>query len=331
MNDPLDFLAIGDTTTDAFIRIAQAHVHQNAAEPDAELCLINGAKIPYEFVKVVPAVGNSANAAVAASRLGLRSALLADVGDDDHGREDIEALRQNGVDTQFIRVHAGKSSNYHYVLWHKAERTILIKHEEFPYALPAIEEPRWIYFSSVGEHSLPYHAEIARYLSAHPGVRFAFQPGTFQIKLGYETLKDLYARTEVFFCNKEEAELILHIQSDNAGELAQEMSKRGPKISVVTDGPNGAYVFDGSATWFMPPYPDPAPPYERTGAGDAFASTFTSALALGLGVEDALRWGPVNSMSVVQKIGAQEGLLVREELERYLAQAPADYRPQKLT
>lgn len=330
MNDPLDFLAIGDTTTDAFIRIAQAHVHQNAAEPDAELCLINGAKIPYEFVKVVPAVGNSANAAVAAARLGLRSALLSDVGDDDHGREDIESLRQNGVDTRFVRVHADKSSNYHYVLWHKAERTILIKHEEFPYALPDVGEPRWMYFSSVGEHSLPYHAEIARYLGLHPGIRFAFQPGTFQIKLGHETLKDLYARTEVFFCNKEEAELILQMKSGNAGELAREMSKRGPKISVVTDGPKGASVFDGSTTWFMPPYPDPAPPYERTGAGDAFASTFTSALALGLSVEDALRWGPVNSMSVVQKIGAQEGLLTRGVLEQYLAQAPADYRPQKL-
>ena len=39
-------------------------------------------------------------------------------------------------------------------------------------------------------------------------------------------------------------------------------------------------------------------------------------------------WGPVNSMSVVQQIGARAGLLTRERLEEYLAKAPEDYRPQ---
>ncbi len=108
------------------------------------------------------------------------------------------------------------------------------------------------------------------------------------------------------------------------------MRERGPQIAVVTDGPRGAYAFDGEAVWFAPPYPDPAPPYERTGAGDAFASTFTSALALGKSVDEALMWGPINSMSVVQKIGAQEGLLPREQLEEFLSNAPEDYRPQKV-
>ena len=80
----------------------------------------------------------------------------------------------------------------------------------------------------------------------------------------------------------------------------------------------------------MPIYPDPAPPFERTGAGDAFSSTFTVALALGLKVEEALRWGPINSMSVVQKVGAREGLLRREQLEKFLQEAPADYFPKEI-
>ena len=87
---------------------------------------------------------------------------------------------------------------------------------------------------------------------------------------------------------------------------------------------------DGKNTYFMPTYPDEKPPYERTGAGDAFSSTFVSALALGKTPLEALLWGPVNSMSVVQYIGAQEGLLSREKLEKYLKTAPENYRPQKL-
>jgi sugar/nucleoside kinase (ribokinase family) len=72
-------------------------------------------------------------------------------------------------------------------------------------------------------------------------------------------------------------------------------------------------------------YPDPKPPYDRTGAGDAMTSTVVIALALGKTLREALAWGPINSMSVVQEIGAQKGLLSRKKLEQYLADAPAGY------
>jgi hypothetical protein len=45
---------------------------------------------------------------------------------------------------------------------------------------------------------------------------------------------------------------------------------------------------------------------------------------------EALAWGPINSMSVVQKVGAQEGLLTLEKLEEYLKNAPADYKAKKI-
>jgi ribokinase len=81
----------------------------------------------------------------------------------------------------------------------------------------------------------------------------------------------------------------------------------------------------------MPMYPDPAAPVDRTGAGDAFASTFTAAIALGLSPQEALAWGPINSMSVVQYIGAQKGLLTRAQLEEYLAHAPAEYKAAQIS
>ncbi|MDP2665034.1 MAG: PfkB family carbohydrate kinase, partial [bacterium] len=74
-----------------------------------------------------------------------------------------------------------------------------------------------------------------------------------------------------------------------------------------------------------PMYPDPKPPENRTGAGDAMTSTFVIALALGKSLSEALLWGPVNSMSVVQHVGAQKGLLTRAALLKYLADAPSSY------
>ena len=326
-----DFVAIGDTVTDAFIRIQDANVHCNVNKEKCELCMRFGDKIPFEFVKILPAVGNSANASVAAARLGLSSALVSDIGDDYHGKECLEALKKSNVDTDFIRVHKDMKTNYHYVLWYEDDRTILIKHEEYGYdGVPDIDSPRWIYLSSLGENSHMFHIHIIKFLRDHPEISLAFQPGTFQMKMGYEKLADLYALTKVFICNKSEAQRILQTKEDDIKKLLSEVAKLGPKIVLITDGPAGAYAYDGKEFWFMPPYPDPKPPYERTGAGDAFSSTFVSALALGKSVEEALMWAPINSMSVVQYIGAQEGLLTREKLEKYLAEAPTDYKPKKI-
>lgn len=333
MEQTLDFVAIGDTVVDAFIRLKQEEAHTNCRiDTNAcEICMAFGTKIPYEFVEVVYAVGNSANAAVSASRLGLKSALISNLGKDSDGDKSMESLKNNSVDLRYMRMHEGMKTNYHYVLWYGDERTILIKHEDFPYTLPLeTPGPRWLYLSSLNDKSLPFHHEIAKYLAEHPETKLAFQPGTFQIKLGRETLADLYNHTEVFFCNVEEARTILRTNEPEPKNLARLMSALGPKISVITDGPKGAYVFDGTDVWYMPVYPDPKPPYDRTGAGDSFASTFISALAHGLTPSQAIAWAPINSMSVVQKVGAQEGLLTRAELEKYLAEAPENYRAVKL-
>jgi sugar/nucleoside kinase (ribokinase family) len=97
---------------------------------------------------------------------------------------------------------------------------------------------------------------------------------------------------------------------------------------VITDGPDGAYASDGETRLKMPLYPDPEPPKERTGAGDAFASTFVGALIKGNNLEGALQWAPINSMNVVQHVGAQDGLLSQEKLEEYLQNSPDWYRPE---
>ncbi len=330
MKNSHDFISVGDTVTDAFIRLKDAAVNCDINRERCMICMRFKDKIPYEEVYIVPAVGNSANASVAASRLGLKTALVSNIGDDYFGKECLDALNKEGVDTKFIKVHRDQKTNYHYVLWYEDDRTILIKHEEYKYELPDIGAPRWIYFSSLAGNSLSFHKKVEDYLYANPEVKLAFQPGTFQIKIGREALKKIYERADAFFCNKEEAQKILRTDETDIKKLLQMMHGVGPKIVVITDGKNGAYAFDGETAWSMRIYPDPKPPYERTGAGDAFSSTFAAALCVGKDVPEALLWAPVNSMSVVQYVGAREGLLTREKLEEYLAKAPEDYKPEKI-
>ncbi len=328
----IDFLAIGDIVTEPFIRLKDAEATCDLDQENCKLCLRFGDKVPYESVEVMRGVGNSANAAVSAARLGVNSYLLSYVGDDEIGKGNLEELQlpKNNVHTDLIQTVPGMASNYHYVLWYDVERTILVKHTEFPYSLPKnLPTPKWIYLSSLASNSTPFHLEIAEYLKTHPEVKLAFQPGTFQMKLGVDTLKDIYIHTELFFCNVEEAERIL---GKNEGHdkivLMKDLQALGPKIIIMTDGIKGAYAYDGTDAWFMPIYPHE--PFERTGAGDAFSSTLTTALAKGLSLQEALLWAPINAMSVTLQVGAQKGLLTETEIKEYLAKAPIDYKLKKI-
>ncbi|MDN5275696.1 MAG: putative Ribokinase [Candidatus Saccharibacteria bacterium] len=326
-------LSIGDIFTDAFIKLREDKARIDT-DPDGSkrLSLPFGSKPPYDSVEIVQAVGPSPNAAVAFSRLGLRSSLMAFLGDDQPGKESLEYLKSELVSTDSVSVEEGQKSNYYYVLRYGADRTILVKNEEYSYTWrePA-QVPDWIYLSLISDKAWPLHEDLLRYLEAHPSVKLAFQPGTFHFEWGKEKLKDLYGRSEVVVMNREEAVDVTGVSYDSVKELLGALRALGPKIVVMTDGPNGSYAHYEDTFVTVPNYPDPAPPYDRTGAGDAFASTFVAAVALGETVENALTWSPINSMSVVQKLGAQAGLLSAEKIREYLASAPDDYHPKELT
>ena len=327
---PLDIVAIGDIATDAFIRLEKADVHCKINTSDCEICMPFGDKIPFEYVKVIKAVGNSANAAVSSARLGLNVALITNIGDDQNGKDSLVELHKNNVSTSYIKINKGKPTNYHFVLWYGADRTILVKHTDYEYVLPKFTEPKWIYLSSLSSTTFPYHMAIADYLDTHPNVRLAFQPGTFQMKLGLQELKRIYQHTDVFIVNLEESQKILSSTSRDIKVLLKGLADQGPHLVLITDQANGAYMFDGEHYYFMPIYPDPKPPLERTGCGDAFASTFMSALCMGKSPLEALTWAPVNPMSVAQFVGAQEGLLTHQQLEWWLERAPADYKVKEI-
>src|SRR3990167_2611206 len=330
---PLDVLSVGDVVTDAFIKLLDDQARVEKTDDEPRLSMVYGAKVPFDHTEVVPAVGNCGNASVAIAKLGLRSGLVANVGADNWGREILTTLQAAKVDTRFVHINTGKKSNYHYVLWYREDRTILIKHEQYNYHWPhfrVIDIPRWIYFSSISEHALEYHDQLAAWLEGNSPVKLAFQPGTFQIDAGTKRLQKIYEKAEDLAVNRDEAAEITKTDRDNLPKLFDKLHSLGPKIVLISDGHAGAYASDGSTRWKMPIYPDPKPPYERTGAGDAFTSTFVAALAKGADIQTALLWAPINAMSVVQKVGAQAGLLDEREIDHYLRSAPPGYHPERL-
>lgn len=321
-----DLISIGDNATDAFIRLSEAELNCQIDKPECKICMKFASKIPYESVTEIPAGGNSSNVAMGASKLGLKTAYVSNLGADDHGEKTLVKLSEAGIDTTWVKKNTGVPTNYNYVLWYADDRTILVKHENYENVWPTdIPPPTWLYLSSISDHDFSLHNQITEWLNVHPETKLAFSPGTWQLKAGSEKLKALYARTEILFCNKQEALSLLRDQTLSEPkvwspkELAQQIKQLGPKTVVITDGENGASVLDDNNNFYQIPINNTfGPAIERTGAGDAFASAYLAATIANLPADQALAWGATNSASVVTQIGPHEGLLTRAQIEEKL-------------
>ncbi|MFA5736981.1 MAG: carbohydrate kinase family protein [Candidatus Paceibacterota bacterium] len=315
-----NLLVIGDTSIDAFIRLKEAELHCDISREECKICLKFASKIPYESITEVPAGGNSANVALGSAKLNLTTTYLTNIGYDDNGQKILTKLKKAGINPDLIKVHANLNTNYNYVLWYADDRTILVHHENYPYKLPSLPKTNWVYLTSLGENSLELHQELVDQLDKNPDTKLAFSPGTMQIRVGHQELKEIYKRTEIFFANKQEVMKILETDKEEVAWLANKIKDLGPQIVVITDGNQGSFALDSSNLWHSPIFPTENNLLERTGAGDAFASAFLAAIIENLSVPEALAWGAVNSASVVQKIGPHEGLLSSDEIKRQLSQ-----------
>ncbi len=314
-----DVIAIGDTTQDIFLKMHDASLQCGADGANCKICFDYADKIAVEQKTDVPAVGNAANHAIGIARLGLRATLYTVVGDDDQGHKAAEVLKTNNVDTGYVVFDKHNGTNLSIVINYKAERTIFVYHEPRDYQLPQLPPPGWIYLTSAsGKGVQALHEQVLGYLDKNPAVKLAFNPGTHQIRLGKDELLPLLKRTSLLFLNREESVAILEAKHNDVRELIAGFKAVGVQEMVLTDGPAGGYASDRSKIWYVGIFAGPV--IERTGAGDSFGSGFLGAIVKGKDVPTAMQWGNANSTSVVQYIGAREGLLTPEAVEKMIAE-----------
>src|SRR3989344_2131752 len=319
----LDLLTIGDASIDVFLTPAES---ESLCRIDTKECYIAfsyGDKIPVRSLEFSVG-GNAANNSVGVARLGVNVGLVLTLGDDIVGNMIIEKLRAEGVDLTYVIQQPGTSSNYSTVVNYSGERTIFTYHAprsyEFPVQLPVTP---WVYLTSLGETFRPFYNHFADWIKKNPSIKLAFNPGTWQVKAPIDQIQDILAATYLIFVNREEAEKLTGVDTsgDKEKDLLIALSKLGPKICVITDGPNGVFVYDSTTQKFLKMGILPVDAYERTGAGDAFGSGVLGAIIKGKILEEALVWGTVNSASVIGSVGPQRGLLKNEEMDEWMERA----------
>lgn len=324
-----DILSLGPARMDLFIELPEDEVNE-VCSIDMKRCMIElgfGEKIAVSGMSFAVG-GNTGNNAVGLARLGLKAAMVGTMGDGWSDKEAFNILEKEGVDMGYVKKDPGKFG-FGAVISYQGERTILSYYPDSASEFPEVPDldAEWIYLTTAGENYQDFYEKAVSWAEGK-GAKIAFNPGTRQLKAGKEKLDFVLRNTNVLFLNREEGARLIDASVENIKPILTGLSSLGPKIVVITDGPAGTYLFDGSRFLYMPIIE--APVVERTGAGDAFGSGFLGAFIRGKSVEECLRWGTVNSASVLGFIGPQKGLLTQEGITEWLKKAegivPTDYQ-----
>lgn len=323
-----DCISIGSATQDVFVFSQGTQIHrlQTIDGEQAFLAFEYGAKVKVDemFISVG---GGAVNTAIAMARLGLRTAIICETGDDDAACRICAALQESGVDTSMVVRNPHISTGYSVIITgFDGDRTVLVhrgastdlSRREIDWE--RVAQTRWIYLGSMVGASAQLWDDIAAF-ATEKKVRLAINPGSAQYERGLSGMAPVLAVTDVIFVNRAEAYRLADVELKRGDQDEREAMRRlhgaGCKLVVMTAGRYGAHAFDGQQFYFCPAREVKV--VSNLGAGDAFASACLAALHRGVGIETALCAGSLNAAGVVAHMGATTGLLSWEQIQAGLS------------
>ena len=319
-----DVITIGTATRDVFVRGASfkvlkdpVHLKKIGFKTGEAECLALGSKIEIEK-PVLTLGGGAANAAVTFSRQGFRTAALVKIGNDEIGKEVIAALKQEKI-KPLAAIDEKIGTAYSTILLAPGgERTVLVyrgassdfREKEIPMRKLKC---RWAYISP-GTISIPLTQNVVSHLKKI-GAKVAMNLSKHYLDAGVAKLRQILRSLDVVVVNREEASYLTGIDYGKEKAIFGKFDELVPGIAVMTDGRNGASISDGKYIYRAGIFPEKEL-IDRTGAGDAFGSGFVAGMMRKRDVCFALRLAAANSTSVVEQVGAEEGILRKEDFKK---------------
>lgn len=270
--------------------------------------------------------GGASNTAVCMARLGLKVSAIISIGDDLRGDGVIKNLKNNKVGIGLVQRHRNIETGFSFLLEGQGNEHIVFSNRAANselritnYELRTINQAEWLYITSLPDGWRDILDEIFK-----SSAKTIWNPGYIQIKAGYKALRKYLIRTSILSLNKKEAmELVFssgqHKDSDSeyfndSKNLLKVIKDWGVEIVLITDGRNGADVYDGKIFYHQPIIKN-RKNINTTGAGDAFGSTFVAGLKIFKGdIQKSMWLAAKNTSSIVAHHGAQVGLLTKQEI-----------------
>jgi sugar/nucleoside kinase (ribokinase family) len=289
--------------------------------------------------------GGAVNSAISFSKMGFDVEAFFKIADDQAGEFIINMLHSYNIKTNNVIISPQGSTGHSFILPHPQGNrpllayrgvNLLLQKEELPQE--SIAQVDQLYITSLSGNASSVLTSLVN-LAKKYNKRVAVNPGTSQLSSNVQLLRSALSFIDILVLNSYEAQLLMgsvitniiektnvpHLLHHPMGKLSNcfslfnfflDIHSQGPSIIVVTNGAEGVYVSNGTTIFFHPSIKTKA--VSTVGAGDAFSSTFVSYLLYNHTIEDALRAGVINSASVVSYVGAQGGLLNKEQLDNKL-------------
>ncbi len=320
-----DIITIGTATRDGFFEgINFLKIKDSRFRVGEGICLPFGSKV--EVPKVTFTTGGvGTNTAATFSRQELKTAVICRVGLDVSGEEIIRGLTRDKINTSFVQKDNDTPTAYSVIfLTESGERTIL----SYKGAGEKLSEKeilwrklrtKWFFIGSLGgnEKLLKDFFSFAK----KNKIKVAGNPGSRELEI-LKAEPSLLNYYDVFIVNQEEASYLTGIPYQQEKSVFQKLDQWVNGIVVMTKGPKGLIVSNGEVIWQAGTFKE-RKIADRTGAGDSLGSGFVAGLLQASSVksqasriEYAIRLGSANATSVVEHIGAKEGILTKREFEK---------------
>ena len=338
-----DVITMGSATLDAFIETDAANI-LSVCTTDTKrefMAYPYGAKIEIDNFDFQTG-GGAVNAASNFATLGLNASTIVKIGDEVQGQKVVATLENYGVDLSNVVKSKDYKTGFSIILISfQGDRTVLAHRGananlvEKDINFEAIKNSKWLYLAPLNGNSTKVLDKVAEFAEEN-NVNLAINVGSSSIKQGKEYLYKILKTAEVVILNKDEATMLtgIHERPDTKTEkfsdevihpdiikMLNELNMGEGRITIITDGKNGAYAYDSKKYYHCGEFP--ANVVSTLGAGDAFASTFVASLIKTEGdVEKSLKYASVVAASVVEHFSAQGGFMSFEEVEKRLNRNP---------
>ncbi len=261
--------------------------------------------------------GKGANQSIAIARMGGSVSFITKIGNDLFGKQSLELYQSEGISLDYVfsdpdlpssigLIMADSLGEKYISIAQGAIRNLSI--EDIDKARPAIEQADLLLM----ELEIPLEtAEYVTEIAAKNNVTVILNPSPVQM-----ISSDLLRRVRIIIPNKTEASLLTGILVNDwasARKAADSIHEKGIETVIVTLGSKGVLVRDNGLYYEIPAMK--VETVDTTAAGDTFCGVFCVGLCEGLSIDDAARMANRAAAISVSRLGSQEAIPYRAELE----------------
>ena len=257
--------------------------------------------------------GPASTALVTLSRLGIKTSFLGSISDDTFGIEILQGLKEEKVDSTFLKITPGYTSQFAFIaITESGNRTIFWNRGSVPHLragdvkLGPFSKARILHVDGLMIEAAQEAARQARSM----GLKVVMDAGTMR-----EGSKKLASLVDVLIASERFAEPLVGELSPPEKALVA-LGQLGPKEVIITLGSRGSIGLSGEEIIFQKAFPIVA--VDTTGAGDVYHGAYIYGLLQGWDMQECMRFASATSAVKCREIGARKGIPYLEEIREFM-------------